>query len=85
MPSMALVVICGTTVVDRFAKNHADSTTVATSIAEGAIKAVQVVQAFDAFDALTTDHKHNLTKAMRFGIWKAIASAVILGCIYFVA
>ena len=82
---MALVVIIGTTVLNRFSKEVSNDTTSATSIAEGAITAVQVVQAFDAFDALATAHKNHLTDAMRVGVKKTVAGAVLLGSVFFVA
>lgn len=85
IPSMALIVITGTTVLNRYAKDAADSTTTASSIAEGAVRAVQVVQAFDAFEALTTTHRNNLKTAMNFGVKKAITGAVLLGSIFFIA
>jgi len=85
IPSMTLVVVTGTIVLNRYSKDAAESTTTASSIAEGAIKAVQVVQAFDAFDSSTTDHRNNLKRAMHFGVRKAIAGAVLLGSVFFIA
>jgi ATP-binding cassette subfamily B (MDR/TAP) protein 1 len=85
IPSMTLVVTFGTTFLDRFSKAAAESTSSASSLAEGAIKAVQVVQAFNAFESLTNDHKNHLTQAMRIGIKKAVAGAVLLGSVFFIA
>ena len=85
IPSMTLAIISGTTFLDRFSKAAAESTTSASSIAEGAIKAVQVVQAFDAFESLATDHKNHLRHAMRIGMKKAVAGAMLLGSVFFVA
>ncbi|KAH6676469.1 ABC transporter-like protein [Halenospora varia] len=85
IPSMALVIYTGTSVLHHFSKDVSDSTTLASSIAEGAIKAVQVVQAFDAFDVLTKDHENHLRRAMRFGVRKAVAGAVLLGSVFFIA
>ena len=85
VPSMTLVVITGTTVLNRYSKDAAESTTLASSIAEGAIRAVQVVQAFDAFDTLTNSHQSNLKTAMGFGFRKSISGAVLLGSIFFIA
>jgi ABC-type multidrug transport system fused ATPase/permease subunit len=85
IPSMTLVVITGTTVLNRYSKDSAESITTASTIAEAAIKAVQVVQAFDAFDSLTTDHQNHLKKAMNFGVKKAITGAVLLGSVFFIA
>ncbi|TVY46933.1 Leptomycin B resistance protein [Lachnellula occidentalis] len=85
IPSMTIVVYTGTTVLSRFSKESSDSTTEAASIAEGAIKAVQVVQAFDAFETLTNDHENHLKGAMRVGVKKAIAGAVLIGSVFFIA
>jgi ATP-binding cassette subfamily B (MDR/TAP) protein 1 len=85
IPSMALVIIIGTSVLNRFSKQVSECTSSAASIAEGAIKAVQVVQAFDAFESLTTAHQNHLTRAMRMGVKKAIAGAVLLGSVFFIA
>ncbi|TAQ91642.1 hypothetical protein B7494_g91 [Chlorociboria aeruginascens] len=59
IPSMALLIWTGTSLLVFFSKKAADSTTAAAVIAEGAIKAVQVVQAFDAFEPLTKEHRSN--------------------------
>lgn len=82
---MALVVIIGTSALNKFSKEASESTTSAAAIAEGAIKAVQVVQAFDAFDTLTDDHRSHLTYAKKVGIKKAVAGAVLLGSVFFIA
>ena len=85
IPSMTLVIVIGTSVLNRFSKEASNDTTSAASIAEGAIKAVQVVQAFDAFDILATAHKNHLTDAMRVGVKKAVVGAVLLGSVFFIA
>lgn len=85
IPSMTLVIIIGTSVLNHFSKKVSDGTSTAASIAEGAIKAVQVVQAFDAFESLTADHEKHLTQAMRVGVKKAVAGAVLLGSVFFIA
>ena len=85
IPSMTMVILTGTTVLNRFSKESSESTTEAASIAEGAIKAVQVVQAFDAFETLTSDHEKHLNGAMRVGTKKAVAGAVLLGSVFFIA
>lgn len=82
---MAIVTITGASVTSHFSKQAAECTSSAAAIAEGAIKAVQVVQAFDAFESLTTDHQNHLTSAMKKGVKKAVAGAVSLGSILFVA
>jgi ATP-binding cassette subfamily B (MDR/TAP) protein 1 len=82
---MALVILTGTTVLNRYSKESAECTKSAASVAEGAIKAVQVVQAFDAFEYLTNDHQTHLAQAMEFGILKAVAGAVLLGSVFFIA
>ena len=35
--------------------------------------------------SLTTDHRNHLTRAMRVGVKKAIAGAVLLGSVFFIA
>lgn len=82
---MTIVICVGTAVLNRFSKESSESTTEAASIAEGAIKAVQVVQAFDAFETLTSDHENRLKVAMRSGVKKAVAGAVLLGSVFFIA
>lgn len=85
IPSMALVVITSTFVLNKYSKEAAASTSSAGSIAESAIRAVQVVQAFDAFGVLTADHELHLRHSMSIGIKKAVASAVLLGSVFFIA
>ena len=85
IPSMAVVIYMGTTFMNGFSKHASEHTSAAASVADGAIKAVQVVQAFDAFTSLTIDHKKSLSKAMRFGVKKALTGAVLLGSVYFIA
>lgn len=85
IPSMTIVVIAGTALLNRYSKRASESTTVASSIATGAIKAVQVVQAFDAFGPLVAEHKSNLEKAMDFGMKKSISGAILLGSVFFIA
>ncbi|PVH82159.1 ABC transporter-like protein [Cadophora sp. DSE1049] len=85
IPSMTLVIITGTSVLGAFSKQASERTTSAASIAEGAIKAVQVVQAFDAFESLTSDHQSHLKDAMQAGMKKAVAGAVLLGSVFFIA
>lgn len=85
IPSMTLVVVIGTSTLNKYAKAAAESNAIANSIAEGAVKAVQVVQAFDAFDALTGSHHNNLIIAMRYGAKKAVTGALMLGSVFFIA
>ncbi|RDL30815.1 uncharacterized protein BP5553_10160 [Venustampulla echinocandica] len=85
IPSMALVIVTGTSALNNISKDVSENTSEASSVAEGAIKAVQVVQAFDAFEILTSTHKRHLQTAMKFGIRKAIAGAALLGSVFFIA
>jgi ABC-type multidrug transport system fused ATPase/permease subunit len=85
IPSMTLAVIMGTMLLNRFSKSASESTTAAASVAEGSIRTVQVVQAFDAFGPLIADHTNNLKEAMRYGVQKAISSAILLESVFFVA
>ncbi|KAH7355097.1 ABC transporter-like protein [Rhexocercosporidium sp. MPI-PUGE-AT-0058] len=85
IPSMTLVIVTGTSVLGACSKEASERTTSAASVAEGAIKAVQVVQAFDAFESLTSDHQNHLRDAMRAGMKRAVAGAVLLGSVFFIA
>ena len=85
IPSMAAVIYFGTTSMNRFSKHGSEHTSAAASVAEGAFKAVQVVQAFDAFTSITKEHEKSLSKAMNFGVMKALTGAIILGSVYFIA
>ncbi|EFQ90040.1 hypothetical protein PTT_13462 [Pyrenophora teres f. teres 0-1] len=85
IPSMGLVVIYGTRTVSQLSKQAAIYTEKAASVAESAIRAVQIVQAFGLFEQLSEEHIHHLQSALRFGVKKSIAGAVMLGSIYFVA
>ncbi|KAF7903753.1 uncharacterized protein EAF01_006802 [Botrytis porri] len=77
--SMTLVVVVGTSTLNKYAKAAAKSNTIANSIAKGAMKAVQVAQAFDAFDALTDSHHNNLILAMRYDAKEGVTGALMLG------
>ncbi|RFU29862.1 hypothetical protein B7463_g6468, partial [Scytalidium lignicola] len=83
--SMALVIYTGTSLLNRYSKEATAVTSNAMTVAEGAIKAVHVVQAFNAFDSLTSDHLKHLNAARKAGIKKALAAALLLGTVYFVA
>ncbi|KAI1665973.1 Leptomycin B resistance protein pmd1 [Pyrenophora tritici-repentis] len=85
IPSMGLVVIYGTRTVSQLSKQASIYTEKAASVAESAIRAVQIVQAFGLFEQLSEEHIHHLRSALRFGVKKSIAGAVMLGSIYFVA
>lgn len=85
IPSMACVVYLGTMYVNRYSKQATECTTLASAVAEGAIKAVQVVQAFGAAETLNAEHVKHLNEAMQKGVKKALAGAMLLGGIFFVA
>ncbi|KAI4915234.1 uncharacterized protein J4E92_009512 [Alternaria infectoria] len=85
IPSMAFVVYFGTKQVSDLAKQAAQYTEKAASVAESAIRAVQIVQAFGLFEQLSEEHVHHLRSALRVGIRKSVAGAVMLGSVYFVA
>lgn len=82
---MAVVVIYGSFLVSKFAKLAHDQNARATSVVEGAIKAVQVVQAFGALEVLAQQHLKLMGPAVRLGIHKAISGAAMLGMVYFIA
>jgi ATP-binding cassette subfamily B (MDR/TAP) protein 1 len=82
---MTMVIIIGTTVLNRYSKDSAECTTSAAAVAEGAIRSVQVVQAFAAFEPLTSTHKSHLERAMEVGVLKAVKGAILLGSVFFIA
>jgi ATP-binding cassette subfamily B (MDR/TAP) protein 1 len=85
IPSMTIVIVVGTSVLNKYSKEASECTTTASTVAEGALKAVQVVQAFGAAETLCADHMSHLVKAMHVGVRKAIAGAVLLGSVFFIA
>lgn len=85
IPLMATVIIGGTTTVSRLSRKATSFTESATSIAEGAIRAVMDVQAFGAAGRLSDEHMRALSRAAEFGIKKSLAGAVLLASVYFVA
>jgi ATP-binding cassette subfamily B (MDR/TAP) protein 1 len=85
IPSMTCVVFFGTKTVAKLSKQAAIFTEKAGSVAESAIRGVQIVQAFGLFDQLSEEHVHHLRSALRVGVRKSAAGALMLGSIYFVA
>jgi ATP-binding cassette subfamily B (MDR/TAP) protein 1 len=85
IPAMTCVVIFGTKMVSQLSKRAAVYTEKASSVAESAIRGVQIVQAFGLFEQLSEEHVHYLRKALRIGVKKSAAGALMLGSIYFVA
>ncbi|KAF2852766.1 multidrug resistance protein-like protein 1 [Plenodomus tracheiphilus IPT5] len=85
IPSMASIVYFGTRSVSRLTKQATAYTEKAASVAESAIRAVQIVQAFGLFERLSEEHVGYLRSALRVGIRKSIAGALMLGSVYFVA
>jgi ABC-type multidrug transport system fused ATPase/permease subunit len=85
IPAMALIVVFGTRTVSRLAKKAAFYTEKATGVAESAIRSVHVVQAFGVSDKLAQDHSNFLQSALRAGIRKSIAGAVMLGSVWCIA
>lgn len=82
---MACVVIFGTKYVAKFTKQASAYTEKAASLAESTIRAVQIVQAFGLQEKLSDEHVHHLRAALRAGIKKSVAGAIMLGSVYFVA
>jgi ATP-binding cassette subfamily B (MDR/TAP) protein 1 len=82
---MGCVVIFGTRAVSDLSKQATAYTEKAASVAESAIRAVQIVQAFGLAEQLSEEHISHLRSALRVGIKKSIAGAVMLGSVYFVA
>jgi ATP-binding cassette subfamily B (MDR/TAP) protein 1 len=82
---MTCVVFFGTKTVAKLSKQAAIYTEKAALVAESAIRGVQIVQAFGLFDQLSEEHVHHLRSALRVGVRKSVAGALMLGSIYFVA
>jgi ATP-binding cassette subfamily B (MDR/TAP) protein 1 len=82
---MTCVVIFGTKMVSKLSKEAAIYTEKASSVAESAIRGVQIVQAFGLFDQLSEEHVQHLRSALRIGVRKSAAGALMLGSVYFVA
>lgn len=85
IPLMALIVIFGSSRIGKYSKKASEYAEHAARIAEGSIHAVKVVQAFGMADRLTAEHYRLLKLSARFALRKALSSAVMLGCVYFVA
>jgi ATP-binding cassette subfamily B (MDR/TAP) protein 1 len=85
IPSMTCVVFFGTKTVSDLSKQAAIYTEKAASVAESAIRAVQIVQAFGLFERLSEEHVRHLRRALRVGVRKSFAGALMLGSVYFVA
>lgn len=83
LPAMILIVISGTTVVSTMSKRVSTISSAATNVAQGAIKAVQVVQAFGAMDILADEHRRIHASSAGAAFRKNMASALMLGGIYF--
>jgi ATP-binding cassette subfamily B (MDR/TAP) protein 1 len=82
---MACIVYFGTSAVSKFSRQATVYTEKAASVAESAIRAVQIVQAFGLFERLSEEHVTHLRMALRVGIKKSVAGALMLGSVYFVA
>lgn len=85
IPSMACVVIFGTRTVSALSKQATAYTEKAASVAESAIRGVQIVQAFGLFEQLSEEHLYYLRSALKVGVKKSVAGALMLGSVYFVA
>ncbi|KAF2281533.1 P-loop containing nucleoside triphosphate hydrolase protein [Westerdykella ornata] len=85
IPAMTLAVVCGTKLVTRLSKEADSFTEKAAAVAESAIRSVQVVQAFGVSEQLAQDHANFLRSALRIGIRKSMAGALMLGSVYCIA
>ncbi|KAF2748010.1 multidrug resistance protein-like protein 1 [Sporormia fimetaria CBS 119925] len=85
IPAMTLVVVTGTSVVSKLSRQATAFTEKAATVAESAIRSVQVVQAFGVSDKLAEDHLRFLRLALRVGIRKSIAGALMLGGVFCIA
>ncbi|KAF2133556.1 leptomycin B resistance protein pmd1 [Dothidotthia symphoricarpi CBS 119687] len=85
IPSMACISIYGNKMISQLSRQAAVYTEKAASVSESAIRAVQIVQAFGLSDQLGEEHVNHLRSALRIGIKKGTAGALMLGAVYFVA
>lgn len=85
IPAMGLIVYLGTKFVSKYSKEAATYVEEASAVAESALRAVQVVQAFGVSEELAQSHIKFLRSALRQGIKKSMAGAVMLGSVFFVA
>lgn len=85
IPLMTLIVVFGSSRIGKYSKKASEYAEYAARIAEGSIHSVKVVQAFGMADRLTAEHYRLLKLSAQFALRKALASAIMLGCVYFVA
>ncbi|GAB7350566.1 hypothetical protein MBLNU459_g1144t1 [Dothideomycetes sp. NU459] len=85
IPLMTLIVVFGSSRIGKYSRKASEYAEYAARIAEGSIHAVKVVQAFGMADRLTAEHYRLLKLSARFALRKALSSAIMLGCVYFVA
>ncbi|GAB7345698.1 hypothetical protein MBLNU457_3976t1 [Dothideomycetes sp. NU457] len=85
IPTMTIIVIFGSTVVAKYAKEASTGSEEAGKLAESAIGAVKVVQAFGMADYLSTEHMKRLRSAAHYAVRKSAAAAIMLGGVYFTA
>lgn len=84
VPSMAIVIICGSTLTSKWAKKAATYSEAAAKIAENAVGSVKIVQAYDVASTFVKRHRTLLDSQVHYGIRKSFVGAAMLGCVYFV-
>ncbi|GAB7361957.1 hypothetical protein MBLNU230_g1994t1 [Neophaeotheca triangularis] len=85
IPSMILVVAIGSTTVSKLSRKASDESQSTSSLAESAIKAVKVVQAYNVISKISELHRARLQLSARTSIRKDLVSAMMLGCVFFIA
>lgn len=85
IPTMVVIVTLSSTNVARYARRATEQAEQANSIVESAIKSVRVVQAFNMMPTLCKAHAVHLHEGVRSSVGKAIAAAIQVGAIFFVA
>lgn len=85
IPLMTFIVVSGSHWVSKYSKKASEFAEHAGRLAEGAISSVKVVQAFNMSNRLTQEHYRLLCNSARFALRKSLASALMLGAVFFTA
>ncbi|ORX81763.1 leptomycin B resistance protein pmd1 [Basidiobolus meristosporus CBS 931.73] len=85
VPVFIVVMVGGSFVISKYTARVSDQHSKASTLAEEVFANVRVAQAFNSQDRLSALYDHYLTLAQRQGLLKAIAGALMLGGIFFVA
>jgi ATP-binding cassette subfamily B (MDR/TAP) protein 1 len=84
VPSMSVIVFCGASITSKWSKRASMLAENAAKIAEEAIGATKLIQAYDVAAIFIKSHDELMTRHVSAGLRKSIASASMLGSVYFV-